>query len=68
MDEIRQLGTYDNHQIFNINAVQIHLRVTTLSNVVDAQGKCITEEIFKGARPMDWYSQLKWPRQLVTTT
>jgi hypothetical protein len=53
---------------FDINAVQMHLRVTTLSDVVDAQGKCISEEIFKGARPMDRYSQLKWPRQLVTTT
>jgi hypothetical protein len=46
----------------------MHLRVTTLSDVVDAQGKHITEEIFKGVRPTDQYSQLKWPRQLVTTT
>jgi hypothetical protein len=46
----------------------MHLRVTTLSDVLDAQGKCITEEIFKGARPTDWYTQLKWPRQPVTTT
>jgi hypothetical protein len=33
-----------------------------------AQGKHITEEIFKGARPTDQYSQLKWSQQLVTTT
>jgi hypothetical protein len=68
MDEMQQLGTYNNHQLFDITAVQMHLRVTTLSDVVDAQGKHITEEIFKGARPTDWYSQLKWPRQPVTTT
>jgi hypothetical protein len=68
MDQIQQLGTYNNCQLFDINAVQMHLRVTTLSDVVDAQGKHITEELFKGARPTDWYSQLKWPRQLVTTT
>jgi hypothetical protein len=68
MDEIRQLGTYNNCQLFDINAVQMHLRVTTLSDIVDAQGKHITEEIFKGARPTDRYSQLKWPQQLVTTT
>jgi hypothetical protein len=37
----------------------MHLRVTTLSDVVDAQGKHISEEIFKGARPTDQYSQLK---------
>jgi hypothetical protein len=68
MDKIQQLGTYNNCQLFDINAVQMHLRVTTLSDVVDAQGKHITEEIFKGARPTDRHSQLKWPRQPVTTT
>jgi hypothetical protein len=69
MDKIRQLGTYNNCQLFDINAaVRMHLRVTTLSDVVNAQGKHITEEIFKGARPTDRYSQLKWPRQPVSTT
>jgi hypothetical protein len=54
MDEIQQLGTYNNRQLFDINAVRMHLRVTILSDIVNAQGKHITEEIFKGARPMDW--------------
>jgi hypothetical protein len=49
MDEIQQLGTFNNHQLFDSNTVRMHLRLTTLSDVVvDAQGKCITEEIFKG--------------------
>jgi hypothetical protein len=46
----------------------MHLKVMTLSDIVDAQGKWITEEAFKGMKLMDQYSKLKWPRQLVTTT
>jgi len=68
MDEIRKLGIYDNRQLFNINAVRMHLKVTTLSDVVDAQGKQITEEVFEETKPTDRYSKLKWPRQPVTTT
>ncbi len=68
MDKIQLLSNYNNRQPFDINAVQMHLRVTTLSDVVDAQGKHITEEIFKGARPTDRYSHVKWPQQPVTTT
>jgi hypothetical protein len=67
MDEIRKLGIYDNRQLFNINVVCLHLKVTTLSDVVTAQGKQITEEVFKGTKPTDQYSKLKWPRQPVTT-
>jgi hypothetical protein len=68
MDEIRKLGIYNNHQLFDINAVRMHLKVTTLSDVVTAQGKQITGEVFEGTKPTDWYSKLKWPRQPVTTT
>jgi hypothetical protein len=39
-----------------------------LLDVVDAQGKQITEEVFEGTKPTDRYSKLKWPRQPVTTT
>jgi hypothetical protein len=65
MDEIQQLGTYDNHQLFDINTVQIHLRVTTLSDVVDAQGK--------GSALLKKYSkeQDQWtgtPSKMATTT
>jgi hypothetical protein len=35
----------------------------TLSDIVDAEGGRISEKIFKGMKPMDWYSPLKWPRQ-----
>jgi hypothetical protein len=68
MDEIRKLGIYNNCQLFDINAVPMHLKVTTLSDVVAAQGKQINEEVFEGMKPMDQYSKLKWPRQPVTTT
>jgi hypothetical protein len=63
MDEMQQLGTYNNHQLFDITAVQMHLRVTTLSDVVDAQGKHITEEIFKGKT-----NGLVLPVKVATTT
>jgi hypothetical protein len=48
MYEFRQLGLYDNSQLFDLNAVRLYLKVTTLSDIVDVQGKCITEEAFKG--------------------
>jgi hypothetical protein len=41
----------------------MHLRVTTLSDVVDAQGKHITEEIFKGKT-----NGLVLPVKVATTT
>mgnify|MGYP006961843168 CR=1 FL=1 len=59
MDEIRKLGIYDNRQLFDINAVCMHLKVTMLSDVVAAQGKQITEEVLEGTKPMDQYSKLK---------
>jgi hypothetical protein len=68
MDKTRKLGIYNNRQLFDINVVRLHLKVTTLSDVVTAQGKQITEEVFEGTKPTDWYSKLKWPCQLVTTT
>jgi hypothetical protein len=69
MDEIGKLGIYDNRQLFDINVVRMHLKVTMLLDVVTAQGKQITEEVFEEMKPTDWYSKLKWPpRQPVTTT
>jgi hypothetical protein len=68
MDTTRKLGIYDNHQLFDINVVHMHLKVMILLDVVPAQGKQITEEVFKGTKPMDQYYKLKWPRQMVTTT
>jgi hypothetical protein len=67
MDEFRRLGLYNNRQLFDLNAVRLHLQVMTLSDIADAQGKKITKEVFAGMKPTDWYSKLKWPRQLVTT-
>jgi hypothetical protein len=67
MDEFRRLGLYNNRQLFDLNAVRLHLQVTTLSDIADAQGKKITKEVFAGMKPTDRYSKLKWPRQLVTT-
>jgi hypothetical protein len=32
------------------------------------KGKKISEEAYKGIKLSDWYSTLKWPRQLVLTT
>jgi hypothetical protein len=40
----------------------------TLSDIVDVQGGRISKEIFKGMKPMDQYSPLKWPRQPDITT
>jgi hypothetical protein len=42
----------------------MHLRVTTLSDIVDAQGKHITEEIFKGGET----NGLVLPVKVATTT
>jgi hypothetical protein len=68
MDEFRRLGLYNNQQLFDLNAVRLHLQVTTLSDIADAQGKKITKEVFAGMKPTDRYSKLKWPRQPVMTT
>jgi hypothetical protein len=68
MDEVRKLGLYNDKQLFDINAVQMHLQVTTLSDIADAAGHRITEEAYKGQKLSDRYSRLKWPRQPVITT
>jgi hypothetical protein len=46
MDEFRRLGLYNNRQLFDLNTVRLHLQVTTLSDIADAQGKKITKEVF----------------------
>jgi hypothetical protein len=38
MDAIQQLGLYENKQLFDINAVWLHLQVITLSDIVDWGG------------------------------
>jgi hypothetical protein len=68
MDEFRRLGLYNNWQLFDLNTVRLHVQVTTLSDIADAQGKKITKEVFAGTTPTDRYSNLKWPRQPVRTT
>jgi hypothetical protein len=68
MDEVRKLGLYNDKQLFDINAVRMHLQVMTLSDIADAAGHRITEEAYKGQKLSDRYSRLKWPRQLVITT
>jgi hypothetical protein len=37
MDEFWKLGAYDKWQLFNLNAVPLHLHVMTLSDIADAQ-------------------------------
>jgi hypothetical protein len=67
MDAIHQLEIYDDKQLFDINAVQMYLQVTTLSNIVDVNGQRISDKAFKGQKLSDRYSRLKWPRQPVAT-
>jgi hypothetical protein len=43
MDAIRQLGIYDNKQLFDINAIHLFLQVMTLSDIVDTSGTQITK-------------------------
>ena len=68
MDAIRKLELYNDKQLFDINAVRMHLQVTTLSDIVDADGRRITEDAYKGQKLSDRYSRLKWPRQPVITS
>jgi hypothetical protein len=46
----------------------MYLKVTTLSDIMDAQGQQITKEAFKGKKLSNWYLKLKWPRQPVVMT
>ncbi len=68
MDKFWKVGIYDDHQLFDINVIHMHLKVMTLSDIVDAQGQQVTEEAFKGKKLSDRYSKLKWPRQPVLMT
>lgn len=67
MDAIQMLELYNDQQLFDINAVRMHLKVMTLSEIVNATGQRITEEAYKGQKLSDRYSRLKWPRQPVIT-
>jgi hypothetical protein len=68
MDAVRKLGLYNDKQLFDINAVRMHLQVMMLSDIADAAGHRITEEAYKGQKLSDRYSRLEWPCQLVITT
>jgi hypothetical protein len=68
MDAVRKLGLYNDKQLFDINAVRMHLQVMMLSDIADAAGHRITEEAYKGQKLSDRYARLKWPRQPVITT
>jgi hypothetical protein len=63
MDVVRKLEMYNHKQLFNINAVQMHLQIMTLSDIADANRQKNTDEAFKGQKLSDRYSRLKWPRQ-----
>jgi hypothetical protein len=68
MDVVRKLEMYNHEQLFDINAVRMHLQITTLSDIADANGRKITDKAFKGQKLSDRYSRLKWPRQPIITS
>ncbi len=57
MDECHNLGLYNSWQLFDLNAMKVYLQVTTLSDVVDGRGKCITVEAYTGKKqlPHFWH-------------
>ena len=67
MDEFRALGCYDDDELYDINACQIFLQVTTLSDITDVTGRWITEEAIRGKLLTDRHSPLLWPRRPSTT-
>jgi hypothetical protein len=44
MDAIQMLEPYSDQQLLDINVVWMHLKVTTLSDIVNANSQRITEE------------------------
>jgi hypothetical protein len=62
LDAIQQLGLYNDKQLFDINAVQLYLQITTLSDIVDAKGIQIVNDAFNGKKLSDQYFALKWLR------
>jgi hypothetical protein len=68
MDVVHKLEMYNHEQLFDINAVWMHLQITTLSDIADANGWKITDKAFKGQKLSDRYSRLKWPQQLIITS
>jgi hypothetical protein len=63
MDRFRELGCFDDDELYHINACRIFLKVTTLSDITDATGRWITEEAYKGKPLTDRTSPLVWPRR-----
>jgi hypothetical protein len=61
------LELYNDQQLFDINAVLMHLKVMTFSDIVNANGQIITEEAYNWQKLSNRYSRLKWLRQLVIT-
>lgn len=68
MDDIRSLETFSTDELKDINACRIHLQVTTLSDIVEADGKRITDEAIRGIPLSDRFSREKWPRHLQVVT
>ena len=68
MDEIRKLDIFSDDQLYDINACHLHLKVSTLSDIVDGSGTRITTEAFNGVPLSDRFLSLKWPHQPVATT
>jgi len=68
MDDFRTLQNLDDSDLYDINRVQIFLKVTTLSDSVDAAGLAITVEAYNANKLTDRSSSLQWPRQPLVTT
>jgi hypothetical protein len=68
MDDFRHLNIFSDSDLYDINRCRIFLKVTTLSDITDGLGRCITEEAFKCRAFTDRQSPLLWPRQPVLTT
>jgi len=67
MDDIRILECFDDKDLYDLNACQMHLQVTTLSDICNRSGQMITEEAWMGKCLTDRESNLRWPRQPVVT-
>jgi len=61
MDDFQTLQNLDDSDLDDINRVQIFLKVTTLSDIVDAAGLAITVEAYNATKLTDRSSSLQWP-------
>ncbi len=68
MDALRASGHFLTTNLHNLNAVRLFLQVTTLSDIVTADGCYITDNGFMGNPLVSRVSSLLWPRQPHVTT